>query len=114
MYAKLWCYLNLNQGYILGNPVTDLHNNENSRVEFFFRADIDKTIWGNFSSANIKLSSYNSFLLCKLTMKTCESQFMLLQDAKEYWNGDFIALNATNVECIDTIQRIAEVIMFLG
>ena len=42
-------------------------------------------------------------------MKTCESQFMLLQDAKEYCSVEYIAPNDTNAECMDAIQHIAEV-----
>ncbi|KAG8645695.1 hypothetical protein MANES_10G085000v8 [Manihot esculenta] len=79
-------YLNL-QGYIVGNPVTDLHNDENSRVEYFYRVGLISTelfkaaktyCVGEYISPNISNAECMDTIqhIAECTLKVCDAQIL--------------------------------------
>ncbi|XP_037494224.1 serine carboxypeptidase-like 18 [Jatropha curcas] len=84
--AKHKPYLNL-QGYMLGNPVTDLHNDENSRVEYFYRVGlISNELYtaattycvGEYISPNISNADCMDTIqhIAECTLKICDAQIL--------------------------------------
>lgn len=84
--AKHKPYLNL-QGYMLGNPVTDLHNDENSRIEFFHRVGLisDELFKeartycdGEYISPNISNAECMDTIqhIAECTIKVCDAQIL--------------------------------------
>ncbi|EEF40337.1 serine carboxypeptidase, putative [Ricinus communis] len=84
--AKHRPYMNL-QGYMLGNPVTDLHNDENSRVEYFYRVGlISSELYqqaredcrGEYIAPNISNVDCMDVIqqIAECTLKVCDAQIL--------------------------------------
>ncbi|XP_065869605.1 serine carboxypeptidase-like 18 isoform X1 [Euphorbia lathyris] len=79
-------YLNL-QGYMLGNPVTDLHNDENSRIEYFHRVGLisdelyqDARLYcsGEYIAPNVSNADCMDTIqhIAECTLKVCDAQIL--------------------------------------
>ena len=94
---------------MLGNPVTDTHDDVNSRIQYAHRRGVISDEYYEVILP-LFLSFYHaSYMFENVEVINLKYMFVLLQGAKSSCQGEYVDLDPNNAQCIYYLRLIEEI-----